>query len=225
MRSLANPTLAGATTQASVHANTMALSRALASGDRSNGPMEEVAGAQDTIYLCNFRVSVDGEWLCLKELQDLDVQDGGGVGGGGGCSGSNGAAAADGHRSIGHHTSDEGLINYGITAGGGVGGGDGGESKPADSWTHYCRFCSTIVCPSIICCVCVRVCSSAFIRKYSFPPDSCNGSEHVYGSFVGLGIVSQLEFMPAVRFVHHVMGVNGFFSRGLDIRGTAGRAV
>ena len=20
----------------------------------------------DTIYLCNFRVSVDGEWLCLK---------------------------------------------------------------------------------------------------------------------------------------------------------------
>lgn len=31
-----------------------------------------VAGAQDTIYLCNFRVSVDGEWLCLKELQDVE---------------------------------------------------------------------------------------------------------------------------------------------------------
>lgn len=30
---------------------------------------------QDTIYLCNFRVSVDGEWLCLKELHDLDGQD------------------------------------------------------------------------------------------------------------------------------------------------------
>ena len=30
---------------------------------------------QDTIYLCNFRVSVDGEWLCLRELQDLDGQD------------------------------------------------------------------------------------------------------------------------------------------------------
>lgn len=29
-------------------------------------------GAQDTIYLCNFRVSVDGEWLCLKELQDVE---------------------------------------------------------------------------------------------------------------------------------------------------------
>lgn len=31
-----------------------------------------VAGAHDTIYLCNFRVSVDGEWLCLKELQDVE---------------------------------------------------------------------------------------------------------------------------------------------------------
>lgn len=38
---------------------------------------EEIAGGvQDTIYLCNFRVSVDGEWLCLKELQDLDVAQG-----------------------------------------------------------------------------------------------------------------------------------------------------
>lgn len=33
---------------------------------------QDMAGAQDTIYLCNFRVSVDGEWLCLKELQDVD---------------------------------------------------------------------------------------------------------------------------------------------------------
>jgi hypothetical protein len=31
---------------------------------------KDVSGVQDTIYLCNFRVSVDGEWLCLKELQD-----------------------------------------------------------------------------------------------------------------------------------------------------------
>lgn len=51
--------------------NTIALPR---SGNHQN--MEEVAGAQDTIYLCNFRVSVDGEWLCLKELEDLDIQDG-----------------------------------------------------------------------------------------------------------------------------------------------------
>lgn len=28
------------------------------------------SGAQDTIYLCNFRVSVDGDWLCLKELAE-----------------------------------------------------------------------------------------------------------------------------------------------------------
>lgn len=33
---------------------------------------QEMAGAQDTIYLCNFRVSVDGDWLCLKELQDVE---------------------------------------------------------------------------------------------------------------------------------------------------------
>ena len=26
--------------------------------------------ANETIYLCNFRVSVDGDWLCLKELPD-----------------------------------------------------------------------------------------------------------------------------------------------------------
>ncbi|MFT7813665.1 protein RUFY3-like isoform X2 [Arapaima gigas] len=29
--------------------------------------------AQETIYLCNFRVSVDGEWLCLRELNDISL--------------------------------------------------------------------------------------------------------------------------------------------------------
>ncbi|XP_045767155.1 protein RUFY3-like isoform X3 [Maniola jurtina] len=37
-------------------------------------PDADMAGAQDTIYLCNFRVSVDGEWLCLKELHDMEMQ-------------------------------------------------------------------------------------------------------------------------------------------------------
>lgn len=32
----------------------------------------DIAGATDTLYLCNFRVSVDGDWLCLKELADID---------------------------------------------------------------------------------------------------------------------------------------------------------
>lgn len=27
--------------------------------------------AQDTIYLCNFKVSVDGEWLCLREVDQM----------------------------------------------------------------------------------------------------------------------------------------------------------
>lgn len=35
---------------------------------------ELTGGAQDTIYLCNFRVSVDGEWLCLKQLDDVEVR-------------------------------------------------------------------------------------------------------------------------------------------------------
>ena len=31
----------------------------------TNTKADQVA-PNDTIYLCNFRVSVDGEWLCLK---------------------------------------------------------------------------------------------------------------------------------------------------------------
>nr|CAG4639926.1 EOG090X043H [Daphnia pulex] len=30
-----------------------------------------MSSINDTIYLCNFRVSVDGDWLCLKELHEL----------------------------------------------------------------------------------------------------------------------------------------------------------
>ncbi|GFR57412.1 protein RUFY3 [Elysia marginata] len=30
--------------------------------------------AEETIYLCNFRVSVDGDWLCLKELSDVRLE-------------------------------------------------------------------------------------------------------------------------------------------------------
>lgn len=41
----------------------------------NENPDTDMAGAQDTIYLCNFRVSVDGEWLCLKELHDIEMQD------------------------------------------------------------------------------------------------------------------------------------------------------
>ncbi|XP_050068763.1 protein RUFY3 isoform X2 [Anopheles maculipalpis] len=80
-------------------------------GHRSGGQLRTVAGvaggcsvsdtaAQDTIYLCNFRVTVDGEWLCLKELQDLDIKDGqpggGGCGGGADALGGGGGGAAGG---------------------------------------------------------------------------------------------------------------------------------
>ncbi|PVD39571.1 hypothetical protein C0Q70_02206 [Pomacea canaliculata] len=30
--------------------------------------------AEETIYLCNFRVSVDGDWLCLRELSDVQLE-------------------------------------------------------------------------------------------------------------------------------------------------------
>jgi len=29
--------------------------------------------AKETIYLCNFRVSVEGDWLCLEELDDVHI--------------------------------------------------------------------------------------------------------------------------------------------------------
>ena len=55
------------------------------------------AMAEETIYLCRFRVSVDGDWLCLRELADVrlevdepmppadaaETEDGGWRGGGG----------------------------------------------------------------------------------------------------------------------------------------------
>ncbi|XP_055912416.1 protein RUFY3 isoform X2 [Eupeodes corollae] len=55
----------------------MSTTIALPKASHANTNEEIAGGVQDTIYLCNFRVSVDGEWLCLKELQDLDIQDGG----------------------------------------------------------------------------------------------------------------------------------------------------
>ncbi|KAM8705319.1 hypothetical protein ACLKA7_009738 [Drosophila subpalustris] len=54
------------------NSNTIALPKA----SHANTNEELANGVQDTIYLCNFRVSVDGEWLCLKELQDIDVAGG-----------------------------------------------------------------------------------------------------------------------------------------------------
>lgn len=80
---------------------------------RANQDMEEVAGAQDTIYLCNFRVSVDGEWLCLKELQDLDIQESGGNG----------------------HNEDVGTVaNFGIT------NNKSDEKLMERDWVNYCRW-------------------------------------------------------------------------------------
>lgn len=82
----------------------------------THGAVEEVAGAQDTIYLCNFRVSVDGEWLCLKELQDLEIQD-----------------------PANNRNDEMGTVaNYGISN-----SNDNYEQKNDREWVNYCRclFC------------------------------------------------------------------------------------
>lgn len=53
--------------------NTTSTTISLPKASHANTTEEIAGGVQDTIYLCNFRVSVDGEWLCLKELQDIDT--------------------------------------------------------------------------------------------------------------------------------------------------------
>lgn len=92
--------------------------------------MEEIAGAQDTIYLCNFRVSVDGDWLCLKELQDLDIQEGGGNGVGGGVA------------TIGNNMNDTGTVaNFGIAR------ENKCEQKIERDWVnYYCRWLLITIC-------------------------------------------------------------------------------
>ncbi|XP_060646570.1 LOW QUALITY PROTEIN: FYVE and coiled-coil domain-containing protein 1 [Drosophila nasuta] len=88
------------------NSNTIALPKA----SHANTNEELAGGVQDTIYLCNFRVSVDGEWLCLKELQDIDVAGGVKTVGGGAAAlnvnagnsiGNSIAAAAGGGNSMG----------------------------------------------------------------------------------------------------------------------------
>ena len=36
----------------------------------SGASTSATASADETLYLCNFRVSVDGDWLCLKEVEE-----------------------------------------------------------------------------------------------------------------------------------------------------------
>uniref|UniRef100_A0A1A9W7Z0 Protein RUFY3 n=1 Tax=Glossina brevipalpis TaxID=37001 RepID=A0A1A9W7Z0_9MUSC len=68
------PTGNAAAPAAAATAGTNTTIVALPKATPANHASEEISGGvQDTIYLCNFRVSVDGEWLCLKELQDIDA--------------------------------------------------------------------------------------------------------------------------------------------------------
>ncbi|XP_030564241.1 RUN and FYVE domain-containing protein 2 isoform X1 [Drosophila novamexicana] len=96
------------------NSNTIALPKA----SHANTSEELAGGVQDTIYLCNFRVSVDGEWLCLKELQDIDV--------------------ANGQKTVGGGAA---LINAtGVAGGAGAGGAAGAGHVQQRTQTHHHQF-------------------------------------------------------------------------------------
>ncbi|XP_001655214.2 protein RUFY3, partial [Aedes aegypti] len=110
---LPKPILGGGSSSNSSSSNNGGSSVAGNLGGNGTGGCNE-SSAQDTIYLCNFRVSVDGEWLCLKELQDLDIKDGTpGLGGGSGNGGSGGAGG--GSSGFGGNGDGDGSLNsFGI---------------------------------------------------------------------------------------------------------------
>ncbi|KAH8382495.1 hypothetical protein KR009_003890 [Drosophila setifemur] len=119
-------------------ANSGSTTIALPKASHANTSEELAGGVQDTIYLCNFRVSVDGEWLCLKELQDIDV-----------AGGSNSQHAAHANDVTGNHGYGGGNYNHsgagsskrnskrfsGMSTGsnGGGGGGGGGALDMTDN--------------------------------------------------------------------------------------------
>jgi len=48
-------------------------SRVVAQTAAANGATGSNSNSDDTLYLCNFQVFADGDWLCLKELDDQDT--------------------------------------------------------------------------------------------------------------------------------------------------------
>ncbi|XP_037910016.1 protein RUFY3 isoform X5 [Hermetia illucens] len=115
-----NTSSTGAIMQTNNSSNTIALPKP----QHANNPEDIVGGVQDTIYLCNFRVSVDGEWLCLKELQDLEIQDGNGGGGN--------AGGVGGKRTSLEESNGRGQVESFAYD------GDGFNKYDRD-WVHYCR--------------------------------------------------------------------------------------
>ncbi|XP_034127524.1 protein RUFY3 isoform X4 [Drosophila guanche] len=96
-------------TQLQASNNSGSTTIALPKASHANHTNEELAnGVQDTIYLCNFRVSVDGEWLCLKELQDIDVAGGQQSGAGVGVNDPHTGNSSSGYGAAGTHASGSG---------------------------------------------------------------------------------------------------------------------
>ncbi|KAH8356110.1 hypothetical protein KR200_011909 [Drosophila serrata] len=126
--------------QQPLQANNGSTTIALPKASHANTSEELAGGVQDTIYLCNFRVSVDGEWLCLKELQDIDV-----AGGTGSQQQAHtttdvlGGTGSSSHFSSGSNSSKRnskrfsGLSTGSTSGGGGNGGGGGGALDITDN--------------------------------------------------------------------------------------------
>ncbi|XP_016951287.1 RUN and FYVE domain-containing protein 1 isoform X2 [Drosophila biarmipes] len=124
--------------QANNSSNTIALPKA----SHANTSEELAGGVQDTIYLCNFRVSVDGEWLCLKELQDIDVAGGTGsqavqtsekLGGGGQSQSGFGSNYNGGSNSSKRNSKRFSGLSTGSGGGGNGGSGGGGALDITDN--------------------------------------------------------------------------------------------
>ena len=53
------------------------LVKSFSKGKNNHGVQQPITPSEtpsnETIYLCNFRVSVDGDWLCLKELDEGSI--------------------------------------------------------------------------------------------------------------------------------------------------------
>lgn len=101
-------------------------------------PDELAGGIQDTIYLCNFRVSVDGEWLCLKELQDLDIQDNSGKNQSSSGNMLSGGSGNDIITTSGGFAGGSYINNFGILS---------NDYENNLTWPKYCRLLFLLICP------------------------------------------------------------------------------
>lgn len=169
----------GSNTNNNVNNNNNSKSRinksAMISLPRGHRDMEEVAGAQDTIYLCNFRVSVDGEWLCLKELEDLDIQE----------------------ENSGHSNDTGTLANFGTA-------NNKFDDKVDRDWVNYCRWlhiCSKSCVPFVFCQFPLIICLDFALCKRRLLSTICEEGEWDRANYTAPFAFDNLVLIWIRRFV------------------------